>query len=368
MLNRLQQILSRKSSEEAPDSESLPEGSGILVNAYCTRKAVPKLTFRHRLIAARGRPDAELDQHLDGFVGYVTSRGAAQMTQMKYHVLLHIGRVRQQFSFFVDETQMDAMSAWAVAANAIIFLPDGHVRDPNGRVLVSASGGEPEAEAAVPYPPEARQRKAATEAFLEAKGIRVLPNLPPVVAEPELDLRSPQDVAVRALALLTVAVRAEALAHKNPMSREERRERLPASIVKLTPKETAFFDHDAPAQIDVVQFAWRYECLAVLAWALGLVADLPFPEGICDVAKTVQVMLATSPATLVKRARLRDPGQILDALDLHYRLHWYVTEIRLGRKEALPGLESGVIKERHYALNWLVGFEGAEWDDVETTT
>ena len=70
----------------------------------------------------------------------------------------------------------------------------------------------------------------------------------------------------------------------------------------------------------------------------------------------------------MKRARLRDPGQILDALDLYYRLHWYATEIRLGRKEALPGLESGVIKERHYALNWLVGFEGAEWDDVETTT
>jgi hypothetical protein len=57
-----------------------------------------------------------------------------------------------------------------VAANAIIFLPDGHVRDPHGRVLVSASGGEPEAEAAVPYLPEARQRKAATESFLEAKG------------------------------------------------------------------------------------------------------------------------------------------------------------------------------------------------------
>ena len=75
MLNRLKRILSRKSSEEARDSAGPPEGSGILVNAYCTRRVVPELTFPHRLNVKRGRADAELDEHLNGFVGYVASRG-----------------------------------------------------------------------------------------------------------------------------------------------------------------------------------------------------------------------------------------------------------------------------------------------------
>jgi hypothetical protein len=34
----------------------------------------------------------------------------------------------------------------------------------------------------------------------------------------------------------------------------------------------------------------------------------------------------------------------------------------------MKGLDPGVIQERHHALNWLVRFEDAEWDDVDTPT
>ena len=59
---------------------------------------------------------------------------------------------------------------------------------------------------------------------------------------------------------------------------------------------------------------------------------------------------------------------ILDALDLHYRLHWYVRQMKLDGQEPPPGLEGGVIQERHHALNWLVRFEDRDWDDVDTPT
>ena len=31
-------------------------------------------------------------------------------------------------------------------------------------------------------------------------------------------------------------------------------------------------------------------------------------------------------------------------------------------------LDPGVVMERHHALNWLTGFHGADWDDVDTPT
>jgi uncharacterized protein DUF4272 len=34
----------------------------------------------------------------------------------------------------------------------------------------------------------------------------------------------------------------------------------------------------------------------------------------------------------------------------------------------LGNLDSGVVYERHYALNWLIGYMGREWDDVTTDT
>jgi len=38
-------------------------------------------------------------------------------------------------------------------------------------------------------------------------------------------------------------------------------------------------------------------------------------------------------------------------------------------KLAAPcGVEFGAVAERHYALNWLTGFENRAWDDVTTPT
>ncbi len=65
---------------------------------------------------------------------------------------------------------------------------------------------------------------------------------------------------------------------------------------------------------------------------------------------------------------------MLDALDLHLHLHpasarlrWIVRDAQL--KQALaPRMQSGVVAERHRARNWLVRFENAEWNAVETHT
>ena len=166
LLTRLKALTgSSQAPAPAPAAPGRAEGGGVLVNAYCTRADVPALDFPHTLHSRRDLSDPELAPHLSGFVGYVLSRGNGEMSRNRYHAMRHIQRVQQHLSLSVDESQLDAFSAWAGRANAIVFLPDGDIRDPDGRVLLSASGQEPDPEAAVPYPEEAWQRKARTEAL-----------------------------------------------------------------------------------------------------------------------------------------------------------------------------------------------------------
>lgn len=43
-------------------------------------------------------------------------------------------------------------------------------------------------------------------------------------------------------------------------------------------------------------------------------------------------------------------------------------DARVGGKPAPKGLHPGIVYERHYALNWLIGYAGLGWDDLRTDT
>jgi len=340
----------------------------MLINAYCTRLDPPSLQFPHALSGRRDRNDPELSKHLHGFIGYVVSRGEKQMTQVKYHLMRHIQRVKHHFSLTVEDQDLDAFAQWAWQANAICFLPDGSIRDPSGRILIDGAGADPEPGAEVPYPADARERKARSEQELARLGMRVPATLPPVVGEAEVELREALEAAQRALALFVVALRAESLGSGNEIATAELQQRRPAAFRVLTPNEASFLDASAPEQQQIVNFAWRYEALFLLQWALSLVRDLPGPSRICDVSAVARTMLDTSEKDLLARAALRPTAEILDALDLHFRLHWVTRQARLDGKDSVNGLDPGVVLERHHALNWLIRFEDADWDDVDTPT
>jgi len=338
----------------------------ILINAYCTLREPPPLEFPHQLLGARDRTDPGLAPHLQGFIGYMVNLAGGQMTQTAYHIMRHIERVQRQFSFNAVERDLDAVSRWARAANAILYLPSGVICDPSGQQLLPETGNNSKAQ--VPYPGEAQERKARVMAQVSALGIDAPPTLPPVISEPEVDLRPGSVVAKRCLALFVAAVRAESLAAKQAIPIDELLSQFHLAVPAFTPKERTFIDTPSPSEQDVISFAWRYEALYLLEWVLGLAAELPFPTEICDVPLTARLAIDNNVQQFVDSARLRPAGEILDALDLHYRLHWAVRQARVDRREAPANLNPGVIQERHYALNWLVRFEDAEWDDVDTPT
>jgi hypothetical protein len=340
----------------------------MLLNAYCTHRAPPDPAFPHALRNRRDRTDPEMSQHLRGFQGFVMQGGRREMTQTRYHVLQHIERVRHQFAMDVEPTHMDAFAAWAKAANAIVFLPDGSVRAPNGRVLVASDTGDPEANAEVPYPADARARKARTEERLAALGVPIARTLPPVPSEIEAELRPAADVALRCLGLFACAVRAESLAADEPIPANELLAKFPRAAASLSPKERAFMSSDAPPNQDVVNHAWRYEAVDVLRWALGALPSLPFPGEVCGVPALAEHLFGVKEEAFVGEAKLLEVGTILDELDLTYRLHWATTEARVRKTPPVRGVDPGVVMERHHALNWLTRFSDAQWDDVETPT
>jgi len=341
----------------------------MLYNLYATRRDPPALSFAHTVLGRRDRSDPDLAAHLNGFIGFVMDRGRRPMTAMRYGVMRHIERVRHHLSVEVDDANGAALSAWALEVNAIVFTRDGAVRGPDGAILVDPVTGDPAPGAQIPYLADALRRKTATERDLAALGIHVPPSLPPIVSDMEVELRAASEVADRCLALFACALRAETLATSPPpMPPAEILARLPRAKPAMSPRERAFLHDEQPGDQDVIDHVWCYESLALLAWSLCLVPELPFPTSLCDVPGLAKAMLARQDVAIAREARLRPTEEILDALDRHYRIHWAVTEARVNGGAPAPDVEPGVVVERHRALNWLTRFEDAEWDEVDTPT
>ena len=225
--------------------------------------------------------------------------------------------------------------------------------------------------AVISFPSDVRERQARCEEELGQFGIRVPATLPPVVSEIDVVLRPAPEVARRAMALFVVALRAESLMSRD-IPVEDLKDR-PLALRALTPKERVFLNDAAPDQQQIINFAWRYEALWMLAWAIGLVEELCYPSETCDVGILSKILLALDEEALLKKAKLLPTETLLDALDLHFRLHWVVRQRQQDGKppdDETGGsdLDPGVVLERHHALNWLVQYKGAEWDDVETPT
>ena len=338
----------------------------MLVNAYCTLRQPAEPDFSHVPVGRRDRSQPDLADHLDGFIGYVLGTRPNQLTATLYHVMRHLQRVQVQFSFEVELGAFEAMSAWAGRANAVLFWPDGSVLDPEGRLLFSPDATALDEAASLPYPTDALKRKARTEARLESLGIRVPASLPPVVGEGEAVWRSQVEVSHRAQALMATALIAETRGEGNPFPVDRLSERLPGYAAFLSPQERAFLEEDTSPPAQIAKFSWRYEALALLHWALGLTVELPFPVAICDVPAVARTAFEFGAGR--SPGHLRPAAELLDALDLTFRLHWAVRDARLKGQAAPAGLEPGVVLERHYALNWLTHFEDHDWDEVDTPT
>jgi hypothetical protein len=211
---------------------------------------------------------------------------------------------------------------------------------------------------------EALERKERSEVLLKKEAVPINPYLPVIETVEEAKHRSVEEVAYRALALLVVSLKGEGLS-QDMVDRLVKDYGLESHF---SPSENAFIRDINPSKKDRVQFSWRYESAWVFLWALGYVEELNKPVAICDVTKAVEFMKKRSVSQFIKDSRLRSVSEILDQADLIYRYRWALVDARIKGDSPPSSLNPGVALERHYALNWLIGYADEDWDDVSTDT
>ncbi len=362
MLERLKSLFGRKApAPTEPVVPSAPAGADTY-EVYCTLRDVPVPTFAHTLHAHLDLSEPAMMEQLKQACAEILSRGDGKMNRDKFEAMLHIQRAQHYVRLAVGPDAIAAMHDWAGDANGVLRTPAGDVTDTNGNALIMAAAGVKETDARFPVLPEAITRMRATQTLLAARGIDASGHLPSLVCEREVMLRTRDEAVERARALLLVALRADSVASGEPVPLDALLSKMPLADDALSPQEQAFLQQEAPSNEACAPFIWRYESLLVLEWALGLVDQLPYPDAGADSAKVVATLIE------MRGPQLRPAAEILDALDLHYRLHWHIRQTRIKQGVEADGVDADVVMERHRTLNWLVRFLHEDWDDVDTPT
>lgn len=314
------------------------------------------------------RSDAEFAKHLNSVMSWACEMGKAEITPRLFSVMQHLSRTHHCFEFEINDDQFDRLAQWGKTSNSIFGLPDRTLRDPGGAVLVDPEEGNIAVDAVVPYPQDAIERANRNRKFLGQSGIEVADILPPIPSENEILVRSAEEVGWRMLALFIVAVRAESLATKQPIDVKHLRAKSPMAFEALSPLEQSFLDEPSPDEQTIVSFAWRYEALYALQWAVGLHSELSSCRNICDVPIVAETMVDRPDRELITETRLIPTDELLDVVDLNHQMLWAARQARSNGNETPGEIDGGVLSERQHAFNWLIQLNLCGWDDVDTPT
>lgn len=217
-----------------------------------------------------------------------------------------------------------------------------------------------------------QQRKEESIAYLINNNIPYLESLPFIEDSDTVKLRDVEEIVQRAIALGLIAN--YSLCHLEGTDTVENKRGLLNAIEHynalafFTEKERAFIFNDNIDEQQAIQFVWQFECVYVLLWALSLIIELKYPDEICSVPEVMSFIFGFDDInTFNESVQLKDVEDIIDQADLIYRLDWACVEARIKNVE-ITEVNSEIILERHRALNWLICYDDANWDDVTMDT
>ena len=172
-----------------------------------------------------------------------------------------------------------------------------------------------------------------------------------VVVSSHVHVRADTEVCDRALAHCLLALKGQGLSQLEVFAFAD------AYVVwdALDGPETDFILDIEPSGDAVIAYAWRYEALHALEWALGLNNHLVFPVDPVDPAKALRICIEGIAARrLEERPHLRPLKDVLDGLDVARCLAAIAGTARSRGQDPPGGMHPGVVHERDAALNWLV--------------
>jgi hypothetical protein len=350
-------------------------------------------------------PPANVPTHLSRFCGYVKHIYGGKLDERGSRILDRINYTRLVVGVVI-EPKRDAegraerlLGSMVYGLNALMF--HGNALYDKDSKLILAPGGEFDKAADVLGPvaemiknrvqvklPEREPYKTTPDQV--ARYRRVLAQLnqrkAPTLSyalhiedDAEATLREPAEVARRAVVLSAVTLLADGGPRDKALAIIGSRNLWPA----VSPKEEKFLRAEEADEQAARKLLWRLEGLWVLAWALGDV-ELDWPAKMCDVPRLVGVLQGyEADAEFVTEAKLRPTVEILDAVQLTMLIHWAIRDAWIHKRPIPENLDwvsgakmapvsacpaAGVVEERHRALNWLIRFNDADWDDVDTPT
>jgi hypothetical protein len=218
------------------------------------------------------------------------------------------------------------------------------------------------------------ERKQKSIEILKAKQVPFMEGLPMIEDVTEIEVRSAEEIAKRAIAcLIAIQVACDIKSGENvERSREFFKGLLEKYEVRneLTEAEKTII-FGTPKDEDVINMSWKYEAYWTLIWALGIIDELDYPSQICDCDFAINVVSACIDFDeFMKKVNLRSIEEILNEADLIYRYNWACVDARIHGENAPAQLDSSVVFERHWGLNWLIGkgTDNDDWDYVSTDT
>ena len=210
-------------------------------------------------------------------------------------------------------------------------------------------------------------RKQNSERLLREVGIIVPDTLPSLMTRVNARFRTSEQIAARIVGLAYTN-----LVAFNSVTPDWVMEEINKHDISdcFTPGELEFLRH--PTDEAKMAETWRAESIWLLLWSLKIVDDLPFPDHMIDLNKVplneYPVTDLTTPDEFIDtHLERRTEDELLDVNDFYYRCNWACVDAGLNHR-LLTRLNPEVVYERHYASNWLVGYENQNWDDITTDT
>jgi hypothetical protein len=356
-------------------------------------------------ITCNEMPSANVPAHLSGFCGYVKHIYGGKLDDRGSHILDRINYTRLVVGVVIEPERDEEgraerlLGTMAYGLDALMFY--GNALFDKDSKLILAPGGQFDKEADVLGPvaemikgrvqvklPEREPYQATPGqvarfqrvlALLRQRNVPTLSEALHIEDDAEAELRGPAEMARRALVLSAVTLRADGGPRDKALEIIESRNLWPA----VSPKEETFLRAEETDKQAAHSLLWRLEGLWVLAWALGDV-ELDWPRKMCDVPRLVGVIRGyESDADFITKAKLRPTADLLDAVQLTLLIHWAIRDAWIHKRPIPEDLDwasgakmvpvsecpaIGVVAERHHALNWLIRFGDADWDDVDTPT
>lgn len=211
----------------------------------------------------------------------------------------------------------------------------------------------------------AQERKNKTEEFLKGYDIPINVGLPLIEEDGDAKIRNAKDIAKRLLVLTYLNVASEQ-EDKNEIIEFLKTDDLWSAVSE---DEKVLFLKDELTEQDAINISWKSECIYIMLWAINKVDTLDFPPEQCEIYQMLELLpdFLESNKDFVENATIRTTDEILDMSDLLYRLHWAVRQAELENTDSPADIDSSIVQERHYAINWITYYED-NWDDITTDT